>query len=112
MTTNASTSLVAAPRDCRRLKPPYGDGMIHHRVAPAPLISGMSRRSLPAASFQQLSLVCDHFLGKGAGYEGPASRLLFDLAHEIKVCERVPLTRVSPAACLTRRCVPTRPPRP
>ena len=78
------------PRDCRRVAPPVVEGMLHHRVAPAPLITGFSRRSLPAASFQQLALVCDHFLAKGAGYEGPASRLLFDLAREIKVRTAVP----------------------
>ena len=58
---------------------------IMDRIAPAPVSSGISRRVLPAASFQQLSATCDHWLAKGSGYEGPASRCLFDLASEIKV---------------------------
>lgn len=54
------------------------------RVAPAPVGSGVSVRALPPASFKRLAATCDHYLSKGGGYEGPASRYLFDLAHEVK----------------------------
>ncbi|KAL1508666.1 hypothetical protein AB1Y20_004762 [Prymnesium parvum] len=58
--------------------------MVASRVAPHPISSGLSVRALPETSFDQLSKVCDFWLLKGAGYDGPASRCLFELGHEIK----------------------------
>ena len=56
-----------------------------HRVAPRPASSGISFRSLPLPNYHELSKVCDHYLAKAQGkYDSRASRLLFDLAHEIK----------------------------
>ena len=55
------------------------------RVAPAPIASGVSFRKLPAASIEQISRTCDHWLGKAQGsYEHPANRQLFELVHELK----------------------------
>ena len=55
------------------------------RVAPTPVASGISFRKLPAASIEQISRTCDHWLGKAQGsYEHPANRHLFELVHELK----------------------------
>jgi len=55
------------------------------RVSPHPISSGISFRSLPPPNYYELEKVCDHYLGKAQGvYETPASRYLFELAHEVK----------------------------
>ena len=55
------------------------------RIAPAPIASGISVRKLPAASVDQIAKTCDHWLAKGGGdYGHPATRRLFEMAHEVK----------------------------
>ena len=45
----------------------------------------MSVRKLPRASYDEIEGVCNHYLAKtGGAYDGPASRAVFDLAHEVK----------------------------
>ena len=55
------------------------------RTAPAPLITGVSRRKLPAATVSAMGDCIDHWLSKCQGeYEHPAQRWLFEMAHELK----------------------------
>ena len=50
------------------------------RIAPAPLMSGMSRRTMPPASIQAITQCVDHWLGKCKGqYEHKSQRHLFEL---------------------------------
>lgn len=66
-------------------KPSVYNPRVGSRVAPAPVSSGVSFRSLPPATFTQIATTCDHWLGKAAGdYASPASRWLFEMAHEVK----------------------------
>ena len=83
--------------------------MVLSRIAPAPISRGMSVRKLPRASYDEIEGVCNHYLAKvcaqrerapplasppltprplhtqtGGAYDGPASRAVFDLAHEVK----------------------------
>ena len=59
--------------------------MVQSRIAPAPISRGMSVRKLPRASYDEIEGVCNHYLAKtGGAYDGPASRAVFDLAHEVK----------------------------
>tara|TARA_B110001452_G_C15218180_1_gene422344 strand:- start:1220 stop:1780 length:561 start_codon:yes stop_codon:yes gene_type:complete len=55
------------------------------RVAPHPVGSGISHRSLPPASIDAIVEICDHHVARSAGrYAGPVSRHLFDMANEVK----------------------------
>jgi hypothetical protein len=71
--------MVSVPNQARQ----WGVATIP-RVAPRPITTDMSFRAVPEASFTQISKVCDHWLAKSKGYHGPASRNLFEMAHEIK----------------------------
>ena len=55
------------------------------RIPPAPVASTISVRQLPPASYASIIRACNHWLAKAAGdYKSPASRALFELAHEVK----------------------------
>lgn len=66
-------------------KKPTVPTMVPTRVAPHPVSSGISHRSLPPASLDAIAECCDHHVACSAGrYAGPVSRHLFDMANEVK----------------------------
>ena len=59
--------------------------MVPTRVAPYPVSSGISHRSLPPASIDAIVEVCDHHMSCSARQRlTPVSRHLFDMANEVK----------------------------
>ena len=57
------------------------------RVAPEPISSGVSFRSLPRATITSLLRVCEHYEGLGAGTYGhpsKATRYVYDMVREVR----------------------------
>jgi acetolactate synthase small subunit len=57
-----------------------------HRVTPKPIASGISFRTLPKTSCEQIRKTCEFYVKKGAGHYTPhskAGRYLYDLATEV-----------------------------
>lgn len=67
------------------LKVYHPTGPVPTRTAPAPLLSGMSRRKMPPASVAAISSCVDHWMSKCTSeYEHPAQRWLFEMGHEVQ----------------------------
>ena len=63
----------------------YEPQPVARRIAPAPVGSGISIRTLPIASFQKIAACADHWLAKCQGdYSHPATRWVFEMANEVK----------------------------
>lgn len=66
----------------------YKQGPVATRIAPVEVASGISLRpeDMPRTSLRQIARTCDHYLDKLRGdYTSKASRLLFELVHDVKV---------------------------